>query len=183
MGAVGRRRSWGDASFGPGWSGHGPAIRRAVTCFNDRRLSPGSAVPASYRARPPQFGWTQRAPPETSFPRPRIWVGWQSTRSGMRIAVIGTGIAGNAAAWTLSKRYAVTVYERQARSGGHSHTVSVDYDGTRIAVDIGFIVYNELNYPDLTALFGHLGVGTRESWMSFAVSAGAGRFEWKGGGG
>lgn len=101
----------------------------------------------------------------------------------MRIAVIGTGIAGNAAAWTLSKRYAVTVYEREARSGGHSHTVSVDYDGTRIAVDIGFIVYNELNYPDLTALFGHLDVETRESCMSFAVSADAGRFEWKGGGG
>jgi predicted NAD/FAD-binding protein len=101
----------------------------------------------------------------------------------MRIAVIGTGIAGNAAAWTLSKRYPVTVYEREARSGGHSHTVNVDYDGTRIAVDIGFIVYNELNYPDLTALFGHLGVETRESCMSFAVSADAGRFEWKGGGG
>ncbi len=101
----------------------------------------------------------------------------------MRIAVIGTGIAGNAAAWTLSKRYAVTVYEREARSGGHSHTVSVDYDGARIAVDIGFIVYNELNYPDLTALFGHLGVETRETCMSFAVSADAGRFEWKGGGG
>lgn len=75
------------------------------------------------------------------------------------------------------------MYERETRSGGHSHTVSVDYDGTPIAVDIGFIVYNELNYPDLTALFGHLGVETRESCMSFAVSADAGRFEWKGGGG
>jgi predicted NAD/FAD-binding protein len=70
----------------------------------------------------------------------------------MRIAVIGTGIAGNAAAWTLSKRYPVTVYDREIRPGGHSHTVSIDYLGTPIAVDIGFIVYNELNYPDLTAL-------------------------------
>ena len=78
----------------------------------------------------------------------------------MRIAVIGTGIAGNAAAWTLSKRYPVTVYEREIRPGGHSHTVNIDYDGTPIAVDIGFIVYNELNYPDLTALFDHLGVET-----------------------
>ena len=51
-----------------------------------------------------------------------------------------------------------------------------------IAVDIGFIVYNELNYPDLTALFDHLGVETVESCMSFAVTADAGRFEWKGGG-
>ncbi len=100
----------------------------------------------------------------------------------MRVAVIGTGIAGNAAAWTLSKRYPVTVYDREIRPGGHSHTVTIDYDGTQIAVDIGFIVYNELNYPDLTALFAHLGVETVESCMSFAVTADAGRFEWKGGG-
>jgi len=100
----------------------------------------------------------------------------------MRIAVVGTGIAGNAAAWTLSKRYPVTVYERDIRPGGHSHTVTVDYDGTPIAVDIGFIVYNELNYPDLTAMFDHLGVETTESCMSFAVTADGGRFEWKGGG-
>ena len=100
----------------------------------------------------------------------------------MRVAVIGTGIAGNAAAWTLSKRYPVTVYERELRPGGHSHTVTIDYDGTPIAVDIGFIVYNELNYPDLTALFAHLGVETMESCMSFAVTADGGRFEWKGGG-
>ncbi|WFU37389.1 NAD(P)-binding protein [Bradyrhizobium sp. CB82] len=100
----------------------------------------------------------------------------------MRIAVVGTGIAGNAAAWTLSRRYPVTVYERELRAGGHSHTVPVDYDGTPIAVDTGFIVYNELNYPDLTAMFAHLGVETVGSCMSFAVSADAGRFEWRGGG-
>jgi hypothetical protein len=100
----------------------------------------------------------------------------------MRVAVVGTGIAGNAAAWALSKRYSVTLYERELRPGGHSHTVTIDYDGTPIAVDIGFIVYNNLNYPDLTALFDHLGVETVESCMSFAVSADAGRFEWKGGG-
>src|SRR5882757_9421237 len=100
----------------------------------------------------------------------------------MRVAVIGTGIAGNAAAWTLSKRYPVTVYDREIRPGGHSHTVSIDYDGTQLSVDIGFIVYNESNYPDLTALFAHLGVETAESCMSFAVTADAGRFEWKGGG-
>jgi predicted NAD/FAD-binding protein len=100
----------------------------------------------------------------------------------MRVAVIGTGIAGNAAAWALSKRYSVTVYDRELRPGGHSHTVTVDYDGTAVAVDIGFIVYNELNYPDLTELFAHLGVETVESCMSFAVSADGGKFEWKGGG-
>jgi len=101
----------------------------------------------------------------------------------MRVAVIGTGIAGSAAAWALSKRYPVRVYDRELRPGGHSHTVTIDYDGTPVAVDIGFIVYNELNYPDLTALFAHLGVDTVESCMSFAVTADAGRFEWKGGGG
>jgi uncharacterized protein len=101
----------------------------------------------------------------------------------MRVAVIGTGIAGSAAAWALSKRYPVTVYDREIRPGGHSHTVTIDYDGEPLAVDVGFIVYNELNYPDLTALFGHLGVETVESCMSFAVTADAGRFEWKGGGG
>jgi predicted NAD/FAD-binding protein len=100
----------------------------------------------------------------------------------MRVAVIGTGIAGNAAAWALSKRYPVTVYDRELRSGGHSHTVTIDYDDKPLAVDIGFIVYNELNYPDLTALFAHLGIETIESCMSFAVTADAGRFEWKGGG-
>jgi predicted NAD/FAD-binding protein len=100
----------------------------------------------------------------------------------MRVAVIGTGIAGNAAAWALSKRYPITVYDREIRPGGHSHTVTIDYDGAQLAVDIGFIVYNELNYPDLTALFEHLGVETVESCMSFAVSADAGRFEWRGGG-
>src|ERR1700710_846944 len=100
----------------------------------------------------------------------------------MRVAVIGTGIAGNAAAWALSKHYPITVYDRDLRPGGHSHTVTIDYEGTPLAVDIGFIVYNELNYPDLTALFAHLGVETVESCMSFAVTADAGRFEWKGGG-
>lgn len=100
----------------------------------------------------------------------------------MRVAVIGTGIAGNAAAWALSQHHPVTVYDRELRPGGHSHTVNIDYDGTRLAVDIGFIVYNELNYPDLTALFAHLGVETVASCMSFAVTAERGRFEWKGGG-
>src|SRR5712672_3536626 len=100
----------------------------------------------------------------------------------MRVAVVGTGISGNAAAWTLSNQYPVTVYDRELRPGGHSHTVSIDYDGARLAVDIGFIVYNELNYPDLTAMFAHLGVETVESCMSFAVTFDGGRFEWKGGG-
>jgi predicted NAD/FAD-binding protein len=100
----------------------------------------------------------------------------------MRVAVVGTGIGGNAAAWALSRHCPVTVYEKDLRPGGHSHTVEVDYDGQRIPVDTGFIVYNEENYPDLRALFAHLGVATRPSQMSFSVSARNGRFEWMGGG-
>ncbi|MHB2166153.1 NAD(P)/FAD-dependent oxidoreductase [Alsobacter sp. R-9] len=100
----------------------------------------------------------------------------------MRIAIIGTGIAGNAAAYALSTSttHDLTVYERDSRLGGHSATVDVVADGTPLAVDTGFIVYNEMNYPNLTALFAHLGVETQASTMSFAVSARGGRFEWCG---
>jgi predicted NAD/FAD-binding protein len=100
----------------------------------------------------------------------------------MRIAIIGTGIAGNAAAYAIatSTSHRLTVYERENRLGGHSATVDVDYDGERIAVDTGFIVFNEPNYENLTALFAELGVETRASDMSFAVSARGGRFEWCG---
>jgi hypothetical protein len=99
----------------------------------------------------------------------------------MRIAVIGTGISGNAAAWALDPHHDVVVYEKEPRIGGHAHTVEIDYDGRSIAVDTGFIVYNELNYPHLTNLFAHLGVATQPSDMSFAVSVEGGRREWKGG--
>lgn len=100
----------------------------------------------------------------------------------MKIAVIGTGIAGNAAAWALSDRHELVVYEKDRRAGGHSHTITVDYDGTPIAVDTGFIVYNELNYPGLTDLFAELGVATKPTTMGFTLSADRGRFEWSGGG-
>lgn len=98
----------------------------------------------------------------------------------MKIAVIGSGISGNACAFALAPHHDVTLYERRPRAGGHSATVDVDYDGRPIAVDTGFIVYNELNYPNLVALFDHLGVETLASDMSFAVSADDGRLEWAG---
>lgn len=101
----------------------------------------------------------------------------------MRIAIIGTGIAGNAAAYALAtgSQHSITVYERDLRLGGHSATVDIHYDGTPLSVDTGFIVYNELNYPNLTALFRTLGVRTEDSDMSFSLSddQGAG-FEWCG---
>jgi hypothetical protein len=100
----------------------------------------------------------------------------------MRIAVIGSGIAGNSAAWALASGspHEIVVYERDMRAGGHSATVDIDYDGTTLSVDTGFIVYNELNYPNLTALFAHLGVATQASDMGFSVSAKGGQREWAG---
>jgi uncharacterized protein len=100
----------------------------------------------------------------------------------MRIAVIGAGISGNAAAWalTVSTEHDITIYEREERIGGHSATVDIVLDGQAKPVDTGFIVYNELNYPNLTNLFAHLGVATDASDMSFSVSARGGAFEWSG---
>ena len=72
----------------------------------------------------------------------------------------------------------MTVFEASARPGGHSATVDIDYDGRRIAVDTGFIVYNEPNYPNLTRLFAHLGIETHQSDMSFSVSEWGGSLEW-----
>jgi len=97
-----------------------------------------------------------------------------------RIAVVGAGVAGLSATWLLSQRHRVTLYEAADRLGGHSRTVEVGTGGTRTAVDMGFIVFNELTYPNLTALFGHLGVATRATDMSFAVSLDNGLVEYGG---
>jgi hypothetical protein len=101
-------------------------------------------------------------------------------RQGQRIAVIGSGIAGLSAAWLLSRRHLVTLYESEARPGGHTNTVDVAAGGASHRVDTGFIVYNEATYPNLAALFAHLGVATRPSEMSFAVSLDGGRLEYEG---
>ena len=101
----------------------------------------------------------------------------------MKIAVVGTGITGHAAALALSQHahgHDIVLYEREPRAGGHTATVDIDYDGTPIAVDTGFIVYNEKNYPNLTAMFDYLQVQTQASDMSFSVSADRGAFEWCG---
>jgi predicted NAD/FAD-binding protein len=96
------------------------------------------------------------------------------------IAVIGSGIAGLGAAWLLARRHRVTVYEAAPRPGGHSNTVFVPGARGPVPVDTGFIVYNEQTYPNLTALFRHLGVVTKPSDMSFAVSIDDGGLEYAG---
>ncbi len=98
----------------------------------------------------------------------------------LNIAVIGTGIAGMASAWMLSRNHHVTVYEREPRIGGHSNTVEMSTRSGTVPVDTGFIVYNERNYPNLTALFAHLGVPTKASDMSFSASLAGGAFEYSG---
>lgn len=98
----------------------------------------------------------------------------------MRIAIIGSGIAGLSCAWLLNKAHDITVYEAADRPGGHSHTVSMPTQQGDVGVDTGFIVYNERNYPNLTALFHHFEVPTQPGSMSFGVSLDGGRFEYSG---
>lgn len=95
-----------------------------------------------------------------------------------RIAVAGTGIAGMAAAWLLSRHYDVTVYEKNDYIGGHSHTVEVKFPTHSVPVDTGFIVFNDHTYPHLLKLFGYLNVPVQKSSMSFGVSIENGRIEY-----
>ena len=97
----------------------------------------------------------------------------------MRIAVIGSGISGLGAAWALSRRHHVTLYESDDRLGGHANTWEVEDRERVVPVDTGFIVYNDRNYPNLVRLFGAVGVDTEPSDMSFSVSIDDGAFEYR----
>jgi predicted NAD/FAD-binding protein len=87
----------------------------------------------------------------------------------MRIAVVGSGIAGLGAAWLLSRTHEVVLFEADARLGGHTHTHRVAQAGREYAVDSGFIVYNAHNYPLLARLFEVLGVPSQPTTMGFSV--------------
>lgn len=99
------------------------------------------------------------------------------SKARRRIAVVGSGIAGLGAAWALRDTHDVTLFEKRGRLGGHSATVDIDYDGTPLAIDTGFIVFNPLNYPNLVALFDHLGIASHHADMSFGFAL-KGEFEW-----
>jgi predicted NAD/FAD-binding protein len=98
----------------------------------------------------------------------------------MKIAVIGSGISGLSAAWLLQGKHQVTLYEAADYLGGHTHTVDVTLDGTTHPVDTGFLVYNDLTYPNLIELFDHLGIETHVTEMSFSVSVPESDLEWAG---
>ncbi len=95
-----------------------------------------------------------------------------------RIAVIGSGISGLAAAYLLSRKHEVSLFERETRLGGHTHTVTIDTPRGPQPLDTGFLVHNHRTYPNLVRLFREIGVETRESDMSFSVSVPAAGFEY-----
>jgi len=87
----------------------------------------------------------------------------------MRVAVIGSGIAGLATAWMLRNEHEVTLFEANDYLGGHTHTHDIALDGQSYRVDTGFIVHNRAHYPLLHGLFDELGVASRPTTMSFSV--------------
>jgi predicted NAD/FAD-binding protein len=97
-----------------------------------------------------------------------------------RIAVVGSGISGLAAAWLLSREFNVTLFEAGGYLGGHTNTVDVTLDGVTAPVDTGFLVFNDRTYPNLVELFRFLRVQTVASDMSFSVRVDEEKLEWAG---
>lgn len=96
----------------------------------------------------------------------------------LRIAVIGGGVSGLGAAWLLSRKHEVVLYEAEPRLGGHARTVAAPGPRGPVPVDTGFIVFNHINYPNLSGLFRHLDAPVKKSDMSFAVTVDDGAIEY-----
>ncbi|MEJ2326768.1 MAG: FAD-dependent oxidoreductase [Chromatiaceae bacterium] len=98
----------------------------------------------------------------------------------MRIAIVGSGIAGLTAAHHLHQQHQITLFEASGHVGGHVHTHDVELGGAEYRIDTGFIVFNRRTYPHFTALLAELGVASQKSDMSFSVSCGASGLEYNG---
>ena len=98
----------------------------------------------------------------------------------MKIAVVGSGISGLSAAYYLSKKHHVDLFEKEDRFGGHSHTIDLNFESKKIAVDIGFIVFNFKTYPNLINFFEENKIEIEKSDMSFSVSVKDTKFEYCG---
>ena len=98
----------------------------------------------------------------------------------MKIAIIGSGISGLTAAYILSRRHEVTVFEKRKRIGGHTATRNIVYEGQEYAVDTGFIVYNDWTYPNFNKLLNQLDIEGKKSEMSFSLSCQTSGLEYSG---
>jgi predicted NAD/FAD-binding protein len=98
----------------------------------------------------------------------------------MRIAIIGSGIAGLTAAWRLAPRHEVTIFEANDYAGGHTATVDVEWQGKTYGIDTGFIVFNDWTYPEFIRLIDELGVSWQDSNMSFSFSCARTGLEYNG---
>src|ERR1700712_3506812 len=98
----------------------------------------------------------------------------------MRVAIIGAGVSGLVTAHLLDREHEVTVFEAAGYAGGHTNTVRGDTPHETHAVDTGFIVFNDRNYPNFERLLQRLGVASQPSTMTFSVSDGRGDFEYNG---
>ena len=98
----------------------------------------------------------------------------------MKIAIIGSGIAGLTSAYLLGRRHEITLFEAGNRIGGHTHTVNVTVDDKSYAIDTGFIVFNDWTYPNFIRLLGQIGVKFKPTEMSFSVCDENTRFEYNG---
>jgi len=98
----------------------------------------------------------------------------------VKIAIIGSGIAGLTSAYLLSRRHDITLFEASDCIGGHTHTANVTVDGKSYAVDTGFIVFNDWTYPNFIRLLAQIGVRFKPTEMSFSVCDQSTGFEYNG---